>query len=272
METDCAFSTGKSHQVCQDYARAGKGCVLVSDGCSSSPDTDIGSRLLVLEAEQALRFRSQSNIVMQKSEEVDAFYKEVIVGARRQAAHLELSDKALDATLLAAVVSDNRCLLTMWGDGYLAWRRRATTETEGVRVTYEAGYPNYLNYVIDEERRKALGDRAIGKAEFFHLEKGKMVVENTLAVPRFFSQFLSVYDLSFVVLASDGLGSFQEHVQTETSKAVNPVPFEEMLLDMIDFKSTFGVFVQRRFNKVLKERLAKNQDNYDDLGIAAIAF
>ena len=51
--TDAFFSIGKTHMVCQDYARsgttrAGHPYAIVCDGCSSSPDTDLGSRFLAM--------------------------------------------------------------------------------------------------------------------------------------------------------------------------------------------------------------------------------
>ena len=46
MTSDSFFAIGKAHTVCEDYARDGKipdterVFAIVSDGCSSSPDTD----------------------------------------------------------------------------------------------------------------------------------------------------------------------------------------------------------------------------------------
>ena len=48
-----AFAIGSSHTVCQDYARATDRLAVLSDGCSGSPDTDIGARLLVMAAAMA---------------------------------------------------------------------------------------------------------------------------------------------------------------------------------------------------------------------------
>ena len=51
MFADCAFAAGRGHDVCQDYAAAGGGAdepyAILADGCSTSPDTDVGARLLV---------------------------------------------------------------------------------------------------------------------------------------------------------------------------------------------------------------------------------
>ncbi|MDG1479296.1 MAG: hypothetical protein P8R54_06870 [Myxococcota bacterium] len=52
MPASAAYAIGTSHTVCQDYARAVGERALLSDGCSGSPDTDIGARLLVCAALQ----------------------------------------------------------------------------------------------------------------------------------------------------------------------------------------------------------------------------
>ena len=56
---DAHFSIGKTHRVCEDYARAGllpdgRAFAIVSDGCSSSPDTDFGSRLMTIAAQERM--------------------------------------------------------------------------------------------------------------------------------------------------------------------------------------------------------------------------
>ena len=53
--TDHLFWAGDSHKVNQDYclsgSKSGLHYAIVSDGCSSSPDTDFGSRILAKAAE-----------------------------------------------------------------------------------------------------------------------------------------------------------------------------------------------------------------------------
>ena len=71
MYTDSYFKIGKSHKVCEDYARAKEiphpylakeklPYAVVSDGCSGSEDTDFGSRLMAISVETALRNDSLS--------------------------------------------------------------------------------------------------------------------------------------------------------------------------------------------------------------------
>ena len=51
MNTDFYCEIGDSHVACEDYALAGKindniSYAIVADGCSSSPNVDVGARVL----------------------------------------------------------------------------------------------------------------------------------------------------------------------------------------------------------------------------------
>ena len=59
MNTDCYYEIGHSHIFCEDYALAGIvnniGYAIVSDGCSSSDNVDVGARVLAHIAKVFLR-------------------------------------------------------------------------------------------------------------------------------------------------------------------------------------------------------------------------
>jgi len=56
MNDDSIFTIGKTHRICQDYAHTGNKngmfYAILSDGCSSSEHTDLGSRIMVKTAEK----------------------------------------------------------------------------------------------------------------------------------------------------------------------------------------------------------------------------
>lgn len=136
MYVDAHYVIGSGHITCQDYALAehhGRGAfAVVSDGCSSSPDTDIGSRLLARAAAAQLRH--------------DAFALEDCLALSGRAVDaVGLESAALDATLVVARVDPETIDVRIFGDGVVA----ATTEDgvlESLVVAYENGAPDYPSY------------------------------------------------------------------------------------------------------------------------------
>jgi hypothetical protein len=60
MKADSYFEIGSTHQVCQDYALAYASddfaYAIMSDGCTSSLNTDIGARLVSVIARDAINY------------------------------------------------------------------------------------------------------------------------------------------------------------------------------------------------------------------------
>ncbi|MFT5683914.1 MAG: hypothetical protein ACI8RZ_004846 [Myxococcota bacterium] len=116
MPASAAYAIGSSHTVCQDYARAADDLALLSDGCSGSPDTDIGARLLVTAA-------------LMESVVDDGLPMRAAQTARRWAVTQGLAvpqrtPGCLDATLLLAWRDGDHLRALIAGDGAVAVRYR----------------------------------------------------------------------------------------------------------------------------------------------------
>ncbi|MBM3457554.1 MAG: protein phosphatase 2C domain-containing protein, partial [Armatimonadetes bacterium] len=107
MHADAAFRMGCTHSVCQDYAvalratAAGGPAILLADGCSSSPDTDVGARLLARATARVLE--SVATLAPRTLPEAQ---RSGVERAHRAAADLGLPAGALDATLLVLAAGD----------------------------------------------------------------------------------------------------------------------------------------------------------------------
>jgi len=250
---DGYFAIGSSHTVCQDYVRTGKtkdgrAYAIVSDGCSSSKDTDIGARFLVRAAEyfiiQGIPFHIES----------------IIAQARTWAGAMLMPSYCLDATLLVAYehFDGNTIQVHMYGDGVLACRRR-TGEVEIVQVEYPNGAPFYPNYMIDLDR----------EASFMQLDNYQPIITYANGAtergrPRdglSLSLYKSEYDLA--VLSTDGMVSFR--------KGHDPVSVQDIVAQVIAVQSNAGEFMVRRAKRFLGS-YCKNQgwDHYDDFSVGAI--
>lgn len=244
------FAIGSSHIVCQDYVRTGKtkdgmAYALLSDGCSSSEDTDIGSRLLCLNAEYQVK---------RNGEDFDPAH--IIYDAQASAKDLGLDETALDATLLIAVETETHIEVFVIGDGVVAARRRDGGKPFIRKSSYPMGAPFYLSYLLDPERL-ALFDALEGNALVTEGDR----CENVKNIPSF---SLPKADFDLVILMSDGAESFRKAVTI-------PVPYTEIVEQMLKVQGAAGEFMIRRASKFLKS-YCKAQDwtHYDDFSVAGL--
>ena len=78
-------------------------------------------------------------------------------------------------------------------------------------------------------------------------------------------------DFEWCIFLSDGLDSFTQKIQTQTSVINMPIDKFKILKKLLPFKNFKGQFVQRRLNAFKKECVQLGWDHYDDLSIAVMA-
>ena len=276
MNADSAFQMGSTHAVCQDYAVAGacaaaaggagatcRPYVILSDGCSSSPDTDTGARLLVKAAERLLR-------------ESGGTHADGLAGLHAEAARLALSwaeqlglrPQAVDATLLTAHLDGEELVVGCSGDGVVCLQT-ADGALDAYVVSYPAGYPVYPAYAHQPARLRALADAGRARKEITRLRAASAGehlrtthVRDGGALTEVFA--VSVAGYRFAALLSDGVQSFVHSGRAEA------IPVESVLPELVFFKNTRGAFVGRRMNGFLKDCQQKGWRHGDDLSLAAL--
>lgn len=291
MHSDAFFTRGKTHLVCQDYARAGvispgflgeggRAFAIVSDGCSSSPDTDFGSRLVTMSAVRSIEINGD-NLPLKV---------EHIIWGAGDCLPRNLPQQSLDATLIAAYVRDDgNVQVISCGDGVIAARRVDTGDIEVIDIDCQ-NTPNYLSYMLEPKRLlsyregiKNIDDVYQGRylhrwASLKSLREGDSP-DNSLECPisiegdlgktvtydNFpFSTVISPKEYDLVMVFSDGVQSFQ-------SNTYEPVPMGLVLEQLVKIKSFTGKFIARRCKSFLNKFCKKEGWNhYDDLSVAAI--
>lgn len=275
MNADSAFRMGSAHEVCQDYATAGswtavadvagapcRPYVILSDGCSSSPDTDVGARLLVRAAERLLRERGGPRA---------CDLAELHSGAARLALSwaelLGLSPQAVDATLLTAHLDGEELVVGCSGDGVVCLQT-AEGALDVYSVSYPGGYPLYPAYAHQPARLRALADAGLARREVTRLRAatGERLrpAHATPGVELTEVFVVSAAGYRFVSLFSDGVHSFLDSGRAEA------VPLEAVLPQLVSFKNTRGAFVGRRMKGFLKDCVQKGWRHGDDLSLAAL--
>lgn len=266
MNGDCAFRIGRSHAVCQDYAISGGGeqpFVIVSDGCSSSPDTDLGARLLARVAAGALRAGAAEL-------ELERWVRK----AGRMAAQLGVSSQCLDATLLIARAEGERWQVLMAGDGVATWEDLAG-RVHVQALSYTGGYPEYPSYLASLERRRSYADLVENRAELRHLviDPEGCVLADTNEQPGSgpYRAGGLIRDTRWLALLSDGATSFVAREETAGGgTSSKPLGLAPVLRELLQFKSFQGVFVQRRMARFSARSSQLGWGHEDDLSLAAL--
>ncbi len=255
---DSWYTIGKLHLFCEDYVCQGVAPfphIILADGCSASPDSDLGARLLVLNARRLLpQFASGAVEETERIVQHGRLGRRIIRRAARQARDLGLDEGVLDATLLIAWCDGDAVHVHLYGDGCIA-----------TRSVTGAVAPYYLSYLLDAERgalyREAIGDAHQGQHISYLHEEGATTRLEPFDTPTVFSFSLAMFPT--VAVSTDGLQSF---MNADTGERVDPLEVAERLLD---FPNLDAGFVKRQTHEVLAKYGRQRVVNLDDLGWGA---
>jgi len=272
-KTDSYFSIGKTHLVCEDYAKTGlikedgtadapeRPFAIVSDGCSGSDDTDFGSRLLTVSAIHSLNM-------------FDTIRPEWVIWRALDRVSFPLLTGCLDATLLSAHVNQQgKVSAFVAGDGVIVARTR-----EGRVDTWEIddkGAPGYLSYLLAQGRMhkwlaEGFGNRTVKftSSDPEHTLEDEIIpvalVEGGGVADFYWTMEFDPAEYELVMVLSDGAMSFSDANQ-------RPVPLKEIVPHLVDIRVPKGEFLVRSHKFFLNKTCVKNGWHHnDDFGAAAI--
>ncbi|RDJ35534.1 MAG: hypothetical protein DWQ19_12010 [Crenarchaeota archaeon] len=278
MNSDCFFTIGSTHRVCQDYAISKANHALISDGCSSAPDTDFGSRLLVKSAEDQLVETMTCTSEHYSPDFLPWVFKSVIKNANVTARVLELSVDSLSATLLAVALDESHNIFSTicFGDGAVVGKTKEG-KLHIMEYEFQSGAPYYMRYELTKEDKnryiKEFGREFVlrittvdPEGEISRISKnGHLSLEEP-----FFQRWFDTDSYDTVAIMSDGINSFVKQETTATSKQNFPVDSAEIIRELMVFKNYSGSFVQRRCQKAFKKFKELNITNYDDFSMGVV--
>lgn len=294
MKVDSAFQIGKTHDICQDFALANSvdedmPFVIVSDGCSSSPNTDIGSRIL------SLTSTHQLERIVKETGKLYTFSPEVsIVQSQHVCDALNISPRAVDATLLMATFTGGKTQIKVLGDGVVAIGTESG-EIITINFDYVSGYPFYMSYLpeyskdfINWEKKYSeceitvsiLNDDGIEEYSIFDGKESLFCASTSRPeiniLGETWNKKININDhfnkMKWVTLMSDGVHTFYEAQNTDTSIVNMDIGYREVIKEALNFKNFNGKFMQRRLNRFLKLCQKNNWHHADDISFGTIYF
>lgn len=278
LHTDHHFVIGQTHlsagKPCQDHAISGVSGVssaayaVLSDGCSSGGNTDIGARLITVSTVKALRLMGEPFQVFDQTADQITDVSRVL--ARSAANNLGLSQDDLLATQLVAVVdNEGKAFTHVQGDGAVAIVRQDGSALVSL-YTWDLNMPWYPHYERGQfiQAHGGWDSPALCQTDFSFAPDGKL--ENMREISftakngvNGITSYLDVTNrnkISLIVLLSDGIS------------LIDKMPVTEVMRSLLGFKSLSGEFVKRRLNRFIKDCRTTGVGPLDDLSVAAIAI
>lgn len=247
------YMIGNSHKVCEDYAAhetgENKSIAVLSDGCSSSTNTDIGARCLV---QEFLGNPSGFNNSILEKESYSL--------VRNSLGLLSLASKervfsAADCTLFGLYGKDEIIQIFSLGDGGIAYKKKK--ELLFGEIEYKDNSPFYFSYLLESKTsvipKRKFTSRLETRSDFyleiesFHWEREQMFLE----------------DNAIIAIFSDGISSVFQN-----GNKVSSIDVVEVLMDI---KNVRGPFLERQKNKFKIHCKENNWICEDDISMAAIA-
>jgi serine/threonine protein phosphatase PrpC len=270
FNSDSYFSIGSTHKRCEDYSLCGlksygaendASWALISDGCSGSPNTHVGSLLISICAEIRLKYHLS---------EESSFRSRLLSAIDIQRENLELNKECLDATLLFVQSTKNQYEVRAYGDGSIL-KLRNDGIIELTLIEYPSGAPLYLNYYLDDIRFEMYKSQYGLQRKIFKYIIGKdsetfTVTSDETGLPYIEEGIID--DYKAIVVTSDGITSFAKYVNKQ------PEYIDSVFIarHIMDFKSIKGKFIERRIN-AFKDYCEKNLIKHtDDFSMAGISY
>ena len=286
LNTDTFLQIGTSHKVCEDYvlhgeAEGGRKFLIVSDGCSSSDNTEMGARILCHLAKKFLLERFAGGLQSLKDmPDQDVMASDIIYGAKLASGMLGLDLDCLDATLVVGIFEpvNQEFHIYIYGDADILMETKDNT-IKIINIEYTSqiqkysNAPYYLSYRLDEYRDDLYHRMKVDKIITTRTCELKDFPEGwhdpcTVAYDYVQPMIFSADELKSILICSDGFSSF---VEPGENGMVKSNPFI-IAANFLSFKNWRGEFLKRRMNRALKELEQTHTTHYDDLSIAAISF
>ena len=255
FHADCAFHIGAQHLrtglPCQDYAVANalgdRAYAVVSDGCSSGGRTDVGARLIALGAAKALR------------EEYRIDPTHIALEAART---FDLVKNDMLATCLSLSVGPDGVKMLVQGDGVTA-----SMDSDGRvlmrRMDWSLNMPCYPIY-SDDQYAQFIAAQGGSEAEAFHVQLCLNDDKEGVTIHRRVDKSVGGYLYGFDVLPRT-VAIFSDGVTQ-----VDGMEWQDVVCELMSFKSVEGDFVKRRLNRFLRDAEKRGRGPIDDIAMAAI--
>ena len=264
IHCDSFLTIGSQHKICEDYILSGNEpfpYIVLSDGCSSSLNTDTGARIL---CQIAKRFLMKEWNYLDRINHHDMGMW-ILHNAEAVVKFLGMNLTCLDATLIVAYEVNDMIKVHMYGDGVVI-SQHPDGQLQLESISFEGNAPFYLSYRMHSDRLEVYESESHNQLYTTIKENGGGITTS--------GYYSNEIELSFtpseenlIFVCSDGIESF-----TQRHNLLSKVEVLELAKRFAAFKNTKGEFLKRRMNKELKLLDREGYTHFDDLSIGAFLY
>jgi hypothetical protein len=271
LKHDYYYVMGRAHLFCQDHMMQSDEPIpllALADGCSSSPHSDIGARILTTAVKKLIEhylpaYHHQDAGEWAVLPDYAAFGRMVLMEAQQIAKLMNVDASALDATLMVAFASNGMIHVYMYGDGCIFLKQR-DGKTGYIEVSFSNNMPYYLSYWSAPEL--ILGyEQQCGNSNTLELEDSLQGIQGAARFDKALSFSFPLEDYELIAIASDGAGQF---LDTTTQQKL---PLRQIAEEMLKIPNTSGEFVKRRLLRLLQEYAQAGIHPLDDVAVGVFA-
>lgn len=262
--TDAFYLKNHTYKQCEDYALTNPFgeplASAIADGCSASPYTDVGSKIILLELFNVMNDEGIIEFETTINETIlwDLFSK-CFYNSSNLINLYNLPYESLDCTIGLVTYNESEIIATLIGDGYI-YTEFTNGSVSITKISFSENMPDYLTYFFSKDgtnhpyfsdpyNEKVLTDN-FGNTKT--LEKG------------IYYQTYNPEDVQKIIIASDGLEKVFNHDDTIYDDF-------KLLEKLSDFKQGSGNFVKRKLAKFTKRMEQNGIKMLDDLSMAALS-
>ena len=274
---DHHFVIGDDHvaqgKPCQDHALSvcsdGLAASVVSDGCSSGGETDMGARVLTFATLRAILSHFEVAHALPVAEAVEA-ERALIEGSVMNMLGLHRDDML--ATSIVTAVTDEGGFVHLAGDGVIAVTKRDGS-IELLRFDWARNMPAYPHYRDDQFAAFIAAQGGDSEGKLMSRERVIRYPDGTETEAEMLGITLAL-GIRGVTLNFDAHSIAEEiasiAVFTDGVTQIEGVDWKDAVMEFLSFKNTTGAFVKRRMNAALKKYRKEGKYPRDDLAYAVI--
>lgn len=261
IQIDSFMMKGSTHRICEDYIIHGTDpfpYVILSDGCSTAPNTDVGARLLVHAAKGCLE-------AIKKGENISTIEMVIANTAFASAKLIGLPIESLFGTLIILWYDEekNEVRLLQWGDG-VGFANEDKTITD---VRYSNNAPYYLAYNLLPNVKQHFLEVSKKNLKYYWQVEDKSY-KNTFEAaqptqPLDYQDIVQPENTLFLIM-SDGISSV-----VKPNSGI--LPLTDVIHEISDFKRLKGEFITRQVTGLLRTKFSECYP-LDDFSIGGFAF